>query len=273
MKNKTLLMLALLLIVFAQLNSQEITDYEATDEADFEIDRMGTIMEHLGSRDRAIIIPAQIDGTQVRAINDSVFFADRLTGVVMPVGVVIIGHRAFAENKLASVTIPDGVTSIGSRAFSDNCLPSVVIPNSVTHIGNNAFQNNVLASVTLSAGLTAINQYLFAYNRLASIAIPRSVTSIGAYAFASNYLTSVTIPDSVRSIGKGAFAENRERSYVPDQMVIYGKNLLTTITIGANVALAGGVEPSFDDGFDIFYNLSGKKAGTYILNDGRWGLE
>ena len=271
MKKKMLLAMVLLLAVFASFG-QDKTDNGQTTETDFEIDRMGTIMKYLGPHDRAITIPAQIGGIKVIAFKDYLFYMDNLTGVTIPAGVMFIGNRAFTENKLTTIIIPDGVMIIGFRAFSDNRLTTVNIANSVTSIGHSAFRNNVISSVTLPAGLTAINTLTFAYNRLASINIPRTVTSIGDYTFASNYLTSITLPDSVKRIGKGAFAENRERSYPSGNLVVYGKNLLTTITIGANVILAGGVEPSFDDGFDNFYNLNGKQAGTYILINGRWNM-
>jgi hypothetical protein len=239
-------------------------------EADFEVDEKGTILEYVGRRDRAVAIPAQIGSTPVTAIGEWVFYNGGLTGVAMPAGLTSIGDKAFSENKLTAVAIPDSVTSIGMVAFSDNRLASIAIPDGVVFIGGGAFQSNVLASATLPTGLASINRNTFAYNRLSSITIPEGVTSIGDYAFASNYLTGIAIPGSITSIGKGAFAENRERSYTPDNMVVYGKNLLTTITIGANVKLAGGREPSFDDGFDDFYGNNGKKAGTYTLSGGRW---
>jgi hypothetical protein len=113
---------------------------------------------------------------------------------------------------------------------------------------------------------------MFIYNYLTSIIIPDSVTSIGNYAFCSNYLSSITIPDSVTSIGKDAFADNRETSVTSDRRVIYGENLLNTVTIGANVSLGDVDEPAFDNGFDDFYNSNGKQAGTYTCSDGQWSL-
>jgi hypothetical protein len=84
-------------------------------------------------------------------------------------------------------------------------------------------------------------------------------------AFGKNQLTSVTIPASVTIIGAMAFTENQ----------------LTSIAIGANVSLrvtaydaqlfpSDELFPSFDNGFDEFYNNNGKKAGTYTYRNGQW---
>jgi tRNA G37 N-methylase TrmD len=244
---------------------------EQTDASDFRTDEKGIISRYLG-HDKAVAIPAQVSGISVTAIGDFVFWERGLTSVTIPDTVTSIGIAAFSENKLSSIAIPDGVTLIGEVAFSDNRLTAVIIPSGVTFVGSGAFQLNLLASVSLPGGLTSIDRSVFNSNRLTSITIPGSVTSIGDYAFASNYLTSVTIPDSVTSIGKGAFTRNRERSYTSDNMVVYGENLLTSVTIGANVSLGEGDDPSFDNGFDDFYNASGKQAGTYICSDGQWSM-
>lgn len=61
--------------------------------------------------------------------------------VKIPVGVTIIGDRAFSFcNSILSVRIPNSVTTIGNRAFG-YCkkLKSVKIPKSVTSIGYGAF--------------------------------------------------------------------------------------------------------------------------------------
>jgi hypothetical protein len=103
--------------------------------------------------------------------------------------------------------------------------------------------------------VTTINTVAFDKKNLTSVVIPTSVTSIYGSAFSGNQLTSVVIPDSVTSIGGSAFRRNQ----------------LTSITIGANVTWRGGPSiPSFDNGFDAFYDQNGKKAGTYTFNNGAW---
>jgi hypothetical protein len=79
-----------------------------------------------------------------------------------------------------------------------------------------------------------------------------TVTGIEQEAFDGKKLTSVIIPSSVRYIKYNAF---------------YG-NSLTSIVIPANVSR--GDSSVFDNGFDAYYDNNGKKAGTYILNKGKW---
>ncbi|MBQ7346592.1 MAG: leucine-rich repeat domain-containing protein [Clostridia bacterium] len=91
-----------------------------------------TITSYIGS-DKAVTIPATVEGCPV----------------------VAIGDRAFMDNaNLTSVTIPDGVTSIGWFAFS-GCvsLENVSIPATVQSISYGAFQNcNDTLTVACSVG-------------------------------------------------------------------------------------------------------------------------
>jgi hypothetical protein len=79
----------------------------------------------------------------------------------------------------------------------------------------------------------------------------KRVTAINHQAFYDNQLTSVTIPRGVTSIGNQAFASNQ----------------LTSVTIGANVDMYNS---SFDNNLRYYYNINGKRAGTYTYSGGRW---
>jgi hypothetical protein len=152
---------------------------------------------------------------------------------------------------------------------------AVVIPAQiggilVTAIGEEAFMGKGLTSVIIPDSVAFIDKHAFAANNLLSITIPGSVTAIGNNAFFGNRLASVTIPAGVTSIGRDAFALNRDRGVHFTDSVTHGTNLLTTVTIGANVLLGEEDVPSFDNGFDDFYNANGRKAGTYVLSDGQW---
>jgi len=78
-----------------------------------------------------------------------------------------------------------------------------------------------------------------------------TIKAIGEKAFYKKGLTSVTIPNSVKFIYDWAFKFN----------------ILTSITIGANVELVKSDVAEFSDTldryFDYTYNIGGKLAGTY----------
>jgi hypothetical protein len=83
--------------------------------------------------------------------------------------------------------------------------------------------------------------------------MPKTAATVPVYGFSSGdpkHLTSLIIPSSVTSIGGSAFSSNS----------------LTSVTIGANVWLDVGINPSFNNWFGNFYNNNGKKAGMYTYN-------
>ncbi|MCL2184039.1 MAG: hypothetical protein FWB85_11295 [Chitinispirillia bacterium] len=114
-------------------------------------------------------------------------------------------------------------------------------------------------------------------NKEAELIIPSTiwgdpVVSIGDRAFKGARLTNrIIIPNSVKSIG---------------QEVFWGNKQIYQIIIGANVAMAGNpfrYEDRYQDndgrmrtiindnnGFQDYYNKTGKKAGVYVNNNFRW---
>ena len=218
-------------------------------------------------------IPQIIGGKDVKGIATNAFYDKKIRLLQIPEGITFIGSSAFSWNQLTSVTIPSSVTYIGERAFDRNQLTDIIIPNNVISISNNSFSNNKLTSVTIGNNVTAIGEYAFSDNQLTSVTIPGSVTSIGSRAFQNNNITNVNISNGVISIGSMAFYFNQLTSVtIPNSVTsmgdqVFGYNYLNNITIGAEVAVDVG------NGFDTYYNSSGKRAGTYILNDdGRWSL-
>jgi hypothetical protein len=210
-------------------------------ESDFIVSRSengrSVIITGYSGTNQIVRIPPQIRGLPVTHIGERAFESKQLTSVTIPNSVTTIGDFAFHSNQLTSVTIPNSVTRIGDWAFPDNRLTSVTIPDSVTYIGEHAFTSETYG------------------NQLTSLTIGNSVTTIGRAAFFNNQLISVTIPNSVREIGQSAFRSET----------------LTRITIGRNVILA---KDSWDDkDFEGFYNQAGKRAGTYVYSNGRWGEE
>ncbi len=156
----------------------------------FEIvnNRARVIFTGWGAVSGDVIIPPEIDGYPVTAID----------------------KYAFASCDITSVSVPDSVTSIGESAF-ENCdeLKSIVIPEGITEIADGAFYDcDSLTEVTIPNGVVSIGEYSFAdCCSLTAIELPESLESIAGNAFAGCVeLKSVHIPDNVEFIADDAFA-------------------------------------------------------------------
>ena len=93
-----------------------------SDPAQFDFDAAtGTITAYHGSATR-VAVPAEIDGTAVKAIGKRAFEGkDYLCGVGLPDGLELIDDEAFRScDYLLSVDVPDSVRVIGTAAFGYN---------------------------------------------------------------------------------------------------------------------------------------------------------
>jgi len=214
----------------------------AQTEGDFNVDLTqdgsGVVIKGYTGSQRAVTIPAKIQGYPVKEINDGAFRLDnrvwiagygsydvgylsdnlsgsnpistRLTSVTIPTGVLSIGHAAFfGQEYLTSVNIPASVTSIGNGAFMGcSSLSAVNIPASVTSIGNRAFlQCTKLATVNFSEGLVGIGEGAFAECRaLKTLKLPNSLTNLGRGAFAGSGLTAITFGTGLTTIRASTFS-------------------------------------------------------------------
>ncbi|MDR1147796.1 MAG: leucine-rich repeat domain-containing protein [Spirochaetaceae bacterium] len=75
--------------------------------------------------EKAVTIPANIDGVPVRKIGDMAFKLKRLTDIALPQGLEVIGEQAFFGNQLSIVVIPASVRIIADSAFDSNMLKKV----------------------------------------------------------------------------------------------------------------------------------------------------
>jgi len=91
----------------------------------------------------------------------------------------------------------------------------------------------------------------YAGKRLTEISLPIGIESIGSRCFANNRLTKIKIPHTVTLIAANAFSSNN----------------IESVSIGANVQLE---RDAIGRGFENFYWLNEKKAGTYIYRSYRW---
>ena len=199
-------------------------------------DRKTCVIKGIGTcKEKDVIIPTEIDGYQVTAIEylyspitqykkGTSGFKD-CTSVVIPNSVKFISPWAFCDCvNLTRVVIPDSVTSIGDEAFSGcTSLESVKIPDSVTSIEKGTFSGcTSLESVKIPDSVTSIEEMAFyGCTSLASVVIPKTVTSMGPGVFMRcSSLASVIFDCSVTYIDNNMFQEcmNLERVILGDSV-------------------------------------------------------
>ncbi|MCQ2330355.1 MAG: leucine-rich repeat domain-containing protein [Paludibacteraceae bacterium] len=155
----------------------------------------------------------------VTKIGDGAFWiCNKLTHVVLPTSVKVIGTSAFYGAGLKEVIIPDGVDSIASYAFYDVFYKKLTIGKGLRVFAISAISgNSMLAKIEISP----CNPYYTSGDNSNAIidrqtkklvlgcentTIPTYVTSIGESAFYyCSGLKSITIPQNVVTIGAGAF--------------------------------------------------------------------
>ena len=201
-----------------------------------------TLEEYVGdSANGEYVFPTQVDGMNVTALGEDLFFQCSITSTVIPITVKRIGYWAFKNCALTAVTIPASVTYISGEAFLNNNLRDVTFLGNAPTIftdtfrgsGNAQLRIHVLESstgygtgntwmgfpidrispfeFTTSDGVATITSYLPAEG--GDLVIPETlggnpVVGIAANVFGFKSLTSVSFPASLTSIGAGAFAYN-----------------------------------------------------------------
>ena len=170
-------------------------------------DGTATLTDYVTS-ERAIEVPASIDGYAVTSLAEGLFEGDAsLVSVVLPEGLTRIGARAFSGCvQMESVTFPTSLTEIGESAF-DNCsaLTSLSIPN-VSVIGDKAFRHCAGMNYAEIYGTDVIiGNYAFSdCNRLEN-AMLSGIVTIGDRAFRNCVnLTGISM-EGVKNIGEAAF--------------------------------------------------------------------
>jgi hypothetical protein len=172
-------------------------------------DGSGAVVTGYGGNVRDVIVPANIQGLPVKEIGARAFRTSKITSIVIPEGVIIIGDAAFQNSEsLHSVTLPDSLRTIGGDAFHGcGALTTINLPNSITEIGVNAFANTALKSVTWPTGVSVIKDYVFRECfALETVNLPEGVITIGQGAFyRCSTLVNITVPATVKNIGNLSF--------------------------------------------------------------------
>ena len=170
-----------------------------------------------------LVLPDEIDGIPVYAINSHVFSEKQLKAIHLPNGLKTIGSNAFSNNTtLTEIVLPNGLESIGSNAFY-NCsgLTSITLPVDIDY--SSAFKECYnIQTIHYTPGKTGImtpkstnidSSYFWEIsleyrcrNHLTSVIFDEGITSISGFAFYyCSVLSSVALPSTLQSIGANAF--------------------------------------------------------------------
>lgn len=138
------------------------------------------ITGYLGD-ETALVIPAVLDDLPVTAIGAHAFEHAPLTSVVIPKGVTVIDHAAFAvASALKEITLPSTLREIGKEAFLGCALEELALPEGVETLGERAFA---------------------CCAQLKAIILPNTLRRMGYGVFAECYaLQGLTLPASLTEI-------------------------------------------------------------------------
>ena len=164
-----------------------------------------------------LIIPSEYEGLPVKEIEPNSFSNTKISKVVIPSTVEVIGTAAFAYNNALQEVVFEGQSSLREISWGlfANCanLVSIVVPDSVKTVDGLAFYGcGDLSSVTLPEGLERINYGAFnGCESLASVTLPQSLTTIGSMAFYRCLsLESIILPDGMHDVSTPSLDENGE---------------------------------------------------------------
>ncbi|MBD5229304.1 MAG: leucine-rich repeat domain-containing protein [Bacteroidales bacterium] len=204
-------------------------------------------------------------------------FGSKVSSVVLPDNITLIGEGAFGNTAITSIEIPESVTTISNYAFTGcNSLTDITVPSTVTTLGAGVWMGcTVLEKATILTQLEEVPENLLANcsslsqvqlqptykslgnsafvncTKLADFSFPASLVSVGDKAFYNSGLTAVNLAgaSSLASIGDFAFAKCAalENVNMGDAAPVLGKGIFFDDTALVQVQLPSSttVIPAF----------------------------
>ena len=251
----------------------------------------------------AITIPSVLDGYSVIGIAPRAFSDCEISSVVVPEGVVSIGHYAFSYCKnLTSVRLPESLVRIESYAFAETKLSSISLSKNVKFLGdeekmyprsNDLYDGvfddcELLEEVNVDEANTAYASVdgmlltkdkkilLFCPQLNTAEAVPEGVVEINRLAFYGCKKATISLPNSLKTIGEAAFrSEYLESIVIPEgvtrieEETFEGCDNLSSITLPKGLAYIG--EEAFKYCPITSINLG--ESLVFIGDDAFWGTK
>ena len=178
----------------------------------FHVD-MGDIVGYEGN-DTEIIIPEEVDGSEVLGIEEYAFGTSPVRRVVLPKTLVRVNGNAFAKCKSLEFNEFDGARYLGCEGNDYFVLYDVKDPENITRcrlhpraeiIASCAFQDcSALVHVFLNDGLKRIGDGAFANCAISDIMLPESIEFMSG-CFNGSELKSFTLPKNLFTIEDETF--------------------------------------------------------------------
>ena len=174
-------------------------ELQSSEETPFIFDsETGTITGYKdGNPPADLVIPAEINGVQVKHIGNEAFKGKKLNSVVLPEGLESIGYMSFQKNNLTEIKLPSTLTTLGQRSLAYNKLTTIEFPEGLKSIGKEAFQENEFTEIEIPSHIEEIEEGAFKTNKIEKVILHDGLKTIGAKAFEDNLIEEIEIPETV----------------------------------------------------------------------------
>lgn len=196
--------------------------------------------------------------------------------LIIPEGVVEIGHAAFADctSLTGTLSLPSTLKRIGAKegyigdwdgAFKNcNFVCELILPESIEEIGMGSFSNckSLYGELRLPDGLKLIGEGAFSgcENFTGSLTIPQGVTTIPNNCFNGCWLGgTLTLHDGITAIGDGAFANTglKGELKLPKNLEVISHNVFYNCDFSGTLVLPEGLRTIGDKAFAYNWRLMG----------------
>ena len=249
------------------LNFDEAIEYEGnyyyiTPDNEAVFLKCGNCMNSIYDAEKAepitepLIVPEEINGYPLTAIEEEAFRYSLYTEVVLPENLKFIDRRAFAGSPyIQKINFPKELEYIGSSILSSCPIKTINIncPNLI--ISDDAFSASIVTDVNVNAKIIGEGAFQNC-TYLENLTLGENIKKIEADAFLNcTSLEKVTFPKSLEVIGANAFSSDKNK--------ITLREVKKTVEIPNTVKVIGALPKAV--GEEVLSGLSSQ--GTHPLTD------
>lgn len=196
--------------------SSQIESYPETPANDFQYtelkDGSGLSVEYYYGGDEVVVIPAVIEGKQVKDVRISSFrYNEKLKTLYIPEGVTtlsvwLIDDQA-ATTTVEKIVLPSTLKTIDGSAFKGFAhLREINLPDSLEKVGGSIFEGCVsLTSTYLPAACFGKGYASLCGCFIENVVVPEGVTKLDYIEFSNAAVKNITLPSTLKEIGFAAF--------------------------------------------------------------------